>query len=463
MKIQQIQPTFFRQYSLINNRDNSLKQSSCKNLDLSNNFYYPMNINFTGQSELEGLKRLFAHGLPCMYTGVEMLDSKITLRFISCLHGFRSKTIFNFLEKWEKSFLHPAFISNSGKQSYFIIKEQAENNPDATLKEILQSLKPKYEKELIKEQLAIITTLSTLAYSLPKEYAEKYVLILENNKDRILGKPISMNFSAKEFQYKLEQIKQEFATLKDKKAVSIINALLKESKNLAPKTTEINQKGQRKTLRKLESIFYSSQLNKNESLNNLFKDADSRLNNRKTYVPFTKKGFLHDLGDLLKDMPDKDLKCKIMTITSKLPTSDTSSKSYIIKFASKTPDKFVYNLLWPIIASIEHIHPKSIGGEKYELKNCGGATALKNSKRSSIKFTKQIEENPDTAKFCQKYLDRLIKFAHNGIFEQEQVDIKYIEDFKTRIAEQSEGQIILDTSKLYEGGKFKKPEPALFN
>jgi hypothetical protein len=62
---------------------------------------------------------------------------------------------------------------------------------------------------------------------------------------------------------------------------------------------------------------------------------------------------------------------------------------------------------------------------------------------------------------CQKYVNRLIKYAKAGIFEKEDIDIKYIEEFKETIETLSEGTIIVDTSKLYKGGKFKKPEPAI--
>ena len=441
-------------------RENKTPIKECKNLELQNSFYYPMNINFRGEADLEGLKRLFSHGLPCMYTGVEMLDSKVALKFLSTLQRVSSKTVFEFLSKWEKSFLHPEFVTESAKESYYIIKEKAEEMPDSPLRDVLQALKPQYEKELVKQQLGILNTLQSYSYSLPEKYVENYNKLLENNSNRIMGKPITLDFSVKEFQYKLEQIKNEYQTMRDKTSVSIINMILKGSKDFSAKTNSQNISKQRKTLIKIEGILNRSPLNKDEALRNLFDDSRLRLNNKKTTIPFSKKAFLYDLGELIEDLPDKDLKRVIMTIATKLPTSGDSSTSFIIKFASKTPDKLIFNYIWPIIATIEHIWPKSIGGPKTDISNCAGATAKQNSDRQSTLFIDQLKRKPLTPIYTQRQLDRLIKYALNGIFEKENVPISYIEGYKKSILERSKGAVVLDTSKLYETGKFPKPELA---
>ena len=429
MKIQTIQPTY-GQYNYTNKRVTQPSDLGCKSTKLSNSFYYPFNINFKGEAELEGLKRLFSYGLPCMYTGIEMLDAKVALKFLNSLQRLSSKSVFEFLEKWEKSFLHPEIINQSAKESYFIIKEQAEKMPDSPIRDVLQTLRPQYEKELVKQQLGILNTLKAYSYSLPEEYVNEYNKLLENNADRIMGKPISLDFSVKEFQYKLEQIKKEYHMMRDKNSVATINSILKECQHFLPKTNTKNISKQWKTLIKMEGILNRSHLNKDEALRNLFNDSRLRLNNKKTTIPFSKKAFLYDLGELIVDLPDKDLKRILMTIATKLPTSGDSSTSFIIKYTSKTPDKLIYNYIWPIIATIEHIWPKFSGGPKTELSNCGGACAKINSERGSLPFYQQTKKKPKTPKYCQKQLDRLILYALNGIFEKERVPVKYIEDYK---------------------------------
>ena len=47
------------------------------------------------------------------------------------------------------------------------------------------------------------------SYSFPKEYMSDYKAIITEAKNRIVGKPVKLEFSVKEFKYKLEQIKKE--------------------------------------------------------------------------------------------------------------------------------------------------------------------------------------------------------------------------------------------------------------
>ena len=92
------------------------------------------------------------------------------------------------------------------------------------------------------------------------------------------------------------------------------------------------------------------------------------------------------------------------------------------------------------------------------MKNYGGATSYINSKRGNIPFEEQLRKVPDTPIHCQNYVDRLIEYANAGIFEKENIDPIYIENFVDTIKQESNGKLILDTSKLYESGKFKKAQ-----
>ncbi len=434
-------------------------ESPTRSVGLSN-FYYLTNISFKG-AEAAKYKNLFKYGAPCMYTGVKTLDSKTALDFLNIVYKLKAKEIFKFLEEWEPSFLHPSFISKSGKDSYIILKEQSKKTPDKSLKEIFLILKPQYEKILVKQQLAILDTLFSFSYSFPQEYAGDYKYLINEAKNRIIGKPIKLEFSVKEFKYKLEQIKQEYATLKDRNSTNVIAQLLKESKNFSSKNSRKTLTHQKKVLSKINTMLNHSHLNNDEALQNLIEDSKLRLNDKKTQVPFTKKGFVHDLAKLVENIKDKNIKRAIMTIATKLPTSQDSSSSYIIKFASKTPDKFVYNLIWPIIATIEHIHPKSCGGAIDEIANFGCAAAKPNSDRHSIDFIEQLKREPDTSVNSQKYLDWLIDRAFDGTLDKETIDVSCIELFKNQVETQSQGLITLDSSRLYKNGRFKKPESAL--
>ena len=93
------------------------------------------------------------------------------------------------------------------------------------------------------------------------------------------------------------------------------------------------------------------------------------------------------------------------------------------------------------------------------MSNYGVATARENSDRSSIPFLEQLEKRPNTEKYSQKLADRLITYARQGVFDEENIKLKYISDFKEALAAQSEGQIVLDLSKL-NAGRFCKAKPA---
>ena len=82
------------------------------------------------------------------------------------------------------------------------------------------------------------------------------------------------------------------------------------------------------------------------------------------------------------------------------------------------------------------------------MSNFGGATTRVNAERGNYAFTFQLKRMPDTKMNSQKYIDRLIELANDGIFDKYRIDKKYINDFKKTIQKQSKGAIVLDTSKL---------------
>ena len=107
----------------------------------------------------------------------------------------------------------------------------------------------------------------------------------------------------------------------------------------------------------------------------------------------------------------------------------------------------MYRLLWPFMASVEHIHPKSCMGID-AMYNFGGATTRANSDRQNIPFTEQIKKVPHIKQYCQKYVDRLIELANNGVFASNHISVKYIKDFKRTVFVESNREINLDISKL---------------
>jgi hypothetical protein len=153
------------------------------------------------------------------------------------------------------------------------------------------------------------------------------------------------------------------------------------------------------------------------------------------------------LKNILKGIKDSNVINQFVITATKLPSSKNSLSAGIIKYATEPPEKIAYQILWPAFASVEHIIPQSCGG-KDEMANFGGATTKENTERQSIKFTEQLKLRSKAPIFCQKYVDRLIKYVKTGVFRRHRIDTRYIDNFTETIRTQSEGQVNLDLSEL---------------
>lgn len=455
MKVQALYQNYNYNYRFAkNNQETKLDSSKTNNPLLNNCYYYPSNISF-GLANAKKLRRLFSYGMPCMYTGVEMIDpQKVSVLLKNKTFNCSAHAVINALKPFEES------IVGLEKEVYNLIKIQAKHDPNKKIKDVVQNILPLYKKQLENEQEPIFKTLIAYSYALPDKHAERFIGLMERTRDKISGRPITVPFSVTEFRYKLGKVKEDVNNLKDKKSLAIVNQIVKMSEDFEPKTNSSNIDKHKKIVEDMENYVKLSALKDNEKLLELIQTSKAKLNSEKILVPFSRKAFIYDLSQILDDLEDVNLKVIFLKVAKKLPTSKNNIYAYITKAAGEPSEKIVYRLLWPSFASVEHIRPKSLGG-KDKMKNYGGATASANSKRQSNDFTIQVEREPDTPKNCQKYVDRLIKYAQDGIFEIENIDVKYIEDFKEAVAYESEGAVIVDTSKLYENGRFPKPEPAL--
>ena len=228
-----------------------------------------------------------------------------------------------------------------------------------------------------------------------------------------------------------------------------MNKLYRESERLPDKTSQNYTEIQQDVIKFMRLILRTSVLKNNNALKDLFDDALCRINGEKLKIPFNRKSFIYDLAKLLEDLEDKNLKESLLTTAETLPTSRECVAAYITKFSKEPSDKIMYRILWPSMASVEHIFPKSCGGID-DMSNYGGACTRENSDRKSIDFVEQIRRKPETKINCQKYVNRLIELAKKGVFAENNINTKYIEEFKNTIFEESQGQIDLDISSLYK-------------
>ncbi len=408
-------------------------------------YYYTDLVNYNPSfgaiANSKPLRILFQYGLPCMYTGKKMIDPKsISGLFDSRkLHAPAIESL-KYLEPYKES------LSGMEKRAFNILNEQSLIYPDKSIAEIFQVIAPKYQKKLRKKQAPIFKELLQAAQKLPSDYHYKFIQFMMKTNQKLQDRPIVLPFNSTEFKYKLGKIKEYMVNRGGKGSKSILR-LVAEAEKLPKKLTPDNIEQYKEIINNLENIKKSSPLRDSDTIEELLNTAKQRLNGENISMPFSRKSFIYDLAKLLKGLNKPELEERLINIAQKLPTSKENLSAYILKAAGESSNKIAYRLLWPSTASVEHILPRSCGGPD-SMKNFGGACNRENSERGNIDFVTQIKRLPHTPENCQKYIDKLIELANDGIFDRNKIDKKYILDFKRTIQLQSKGRIVLDLSKF---------------
>lgn len=403
-------------------------------------YTYP--LTFTSIQNSSKLRLLFRYGLPCMYSGIPMIDPKDLSRLLKNRVFFRpSGEVVEVLDKFQNSF------QNFEAKLYLLLKERSKIFPNKNIQELLKGVEPIYRRDLRRKQAPIFHELSELSGKLPDEYKYRFDYLMENTYKKLNEKPVIIPFSSYEFKYKLSKIAEDINNGYDVKSQRVMRKLMKEAQRFAPSTVAGNIGQQKRVLKFLDYILKKSVLKDNAQLRSLIDTSILRLNKTEIVVPFSRKAFLYDLNSVLHNLEDKTLKDKMIKTALTLPTSNESFSAFVLKIASEPPDKIGHRLMWPSLASVEHILPRSCGGENI-MANYGGATTRLNSERKSIPFTQWLTMHPQAKQNCQKYLDALIDLYNKGIFSENNISPKYITDFVNTVYVQSGKKLKLDTSKL---------------
>lgn len=426
--------------------DNVKYQNSFYQLDIP--FVYP--ISFTSIQNSSKLRVLFGYDLPCIYSGITMIDPKHFSRMLkSQVFNRPSSEVVKYLEKYSDS------ISGMEKHALKILSARSKMHPQSSIQELLEEIEPIYRTNLRRTQTPILRTLVELSKQLPQQQLENFNLLMSETYKRLSKEPVKIPFSSYEFKYKMAKIKDDILKTDNTKSKKVMNKLMKESKKLSNTTNKETLEYQKKVMGMMEWVLKKSVLKDNPQLNNLIKTSKARLSNTEIIVPFSRKSFLYDLIKIIDNIKDKDLRDKMITTACQLPTSNQNFSAYILKMTHEPSEKICSRILWPYLASVEHLLPRSCGGAD-EMANFAGATTKENSMRKSIDFVDQIKRRPKTPIYCQKYVDRLIVLYDEGIFDKCKISPKYIIDFKNTIYKLSNETINLDISKLYQSERFKK-------
>ena len=405
-------------------------------------YYYP--VAFTSIQNSSKLRILFKYDLPCIYSGKIMIDPKHFSRLLkSGAFEKPSKEVAELLSRYKNT------LSGDEERITGIISARSKIHPQLNIHDLLKEIEPVYRRDLRKKQSGIFRNIKENFKDLPQNYKDKFEILMAETDKRLNERPILIPFSSYEFKYKLAKIKDKIVTGEnDLKSKKTINKLLKESKRLSNTTNDKTINNQIKVIGMLDWILKKSVLKNNKELQELIGTSKARLTKKEIIAPFSRKSFLYDLGRIIDDIP-QEKKINIMQEAFKLPSSSHDFSAYMVKISNEPSEKIASRILWPYLASVEHIFPKSEGGADV-MANFAGATTKENSLRKSIDFTEQLKLRPNTPYYCQMYVNKLIDLYHQGVFDKYRINPKYIEEFKNTIYKESKGQINLDISKFYK-------------
>ena len=226
--------------------------------------------NFSNKSPTFGiansgkLKTLFTYGLPCMYTGTEMIDPRKVQRLMNqnAFDGAVSQALER-LQPFEAS------ITDVEAKVYRIIKSVAKLHPNINLQQILKIIAPSYKERLKTEQMPVLQKITYISSELPEEYQYNFQHFMSETDDKINERPIFLPFSSYEFKYKLDKIREDLAPNSSSKANRVLDKLVLEASRLADETDDKTLETQQQIMRFLKIILKSSVLKKNEQLRTL--------------------------------------------------------------------------------------------------------------------------------------------------------------------------------------------------
>lgn len=414
--------------------------------ELSNDLYIQAlmakYITFGAYANSSGLKRLFGYGIPCMYSGIKMIDAtKIRkLEQNGYFNGGISK-ICAVLSTYEESMLPIE------KSLFSKIKKEAEKTPSKTFPELMKELEPEHFKKLRSEQAVTFFKLKDFSKQFPPQQQEEFNLLMQNTDKKLSNVPVIVPFSSFEFQYKLQKLYDTVSEHGNRDEIKTMRRLLHYATQLNANTNNRTRNQQGHVLRMIKYKMDQSTLRKLPELQELLETSQKRLYNMPVNTPFNRKSFLYDLRKITDELENKELAEKVIKTAEELPTSRNNISAFILKFQNAPSNRLCYRLVSDAFGSIEHLLPQSKGGRD-ELSNYGPASAYFNSLRGNVDFLDYFHEHPAISETCQLSVDKMIELANKGIFEKIKLPRKYIIWFSETIAKLTDNELVLNTSKL---------------
>lgn len=329
--------------------------------------------------------KILAEGVPCAYTGIEMISrGEIDKLASSGVFEKPSGESIPYISKYKQS------LFDTEKRVLSYLEKESHIHPELNIQQLLQLKYPDAEKALISRQATVLNKINIMARDLPEK---EFIKVRE-----LVNKSFDLIFQ----------------------------------QNPTP---------------------------------------ESR---------FRRKGFLYEL-DKIK-FSDEGVKNKFLKIAEKLPQSSDSVNSFIVKYSQ--PYKVKYDeygnvikyprnseeigkrLLYPSVASDEHIYPQKLYKQEEIARQCGDiyaqklsdlrvtilTTAYINTLKSDSLIDNFIHTNKyDIRKNIQKHIDRLIE-----------IDKKWLKDGRIEDANKLANYIVLLKEEFERRSEITRPDINFF-
>ena len=144
---------------------------------------------------------------------------------------------------------------------------------------------------------------------------------------------------------------------------------------------------------------------------------------------------------------DKEIAKLIMRRLEKLPDSKNDVNAFMVKYSRKNENAIPKILIERLRNTNDHVKPEHRKGDegqsskKNYLNLCGKC----NHERKTDSYSEIIDKNPQMQENTQKQIDEIIDYINKGILTEYDT---WPNDIKMPLGFESEGQIIIDTSKL---------------
>lgn len=424
-------------------------------------------VSFTGGvPNGDILKRLLPYRIPDMYTGRIMMSPEEIQRFL------KRKVFSSSLRNIVKTLMPFEECLNPVNKSILnILQTAAKTSPKKNLEEVLHELAAEHQLKLRTAQQPIFDKLTEQSKEMPEDLRQEFDAFMEYTQKKLSNMPVVVDFSAKEFQYKLHRAAEginrrgifaeqstirklirlsgNFSVLSEEETYEKAVAKNKiKSKNKSRFIQKYRQK-QAEVLRQMDRVLMTSPLYDDKELNDLFVQTRFRIYKIPQIYTFNRKSFIHDLKKILNKLDDIKLQHRMIQTALKLPTSKENLSAFIVKAADYSSEKIGFELIYGSMGSIEHLTPTKRGGEDV-LANYALASVDSNGERGHRSFEEQLKRHPETYMNAQKYVDRLIELYNDGTFSRLGLHRGYIQSFASKLYKMSpkEKPLVLDLSKL---------------